>query len=68
MSTILKKRGPFFAHIFAFFRKGGSIFSIFNTPLLETRHFVEKGSLLSPQKLFPLCENQCFVEIKSQRF
>ena len=62
MSVILKKRVRFGTRYFRIFWKRGSIFSIFNSPFFKTRHFVEKGSFLSPQTLFPLCESQCFVE------
>ena len=58
-----KKKGSFFGLdiCISFFLKG-LFSSILNSPLLKTRHFVENGSLLSPRKLFPLCESQCFVE------
>ena len=61
MSAILKKRSVFGLDIRIFWKRG-SIFSILNRPLLKTQHFVEKGSLLSPQMFFPHCESQCFVE------
>ena len=62
MSVILKKKGPFFGLEIRIFFIRGSIFSIFNSPLHKTRHFVEKGLLLSPQRLILVCESQCFVE------
>ena len=32
------------------------------SPLHKSQRFVEKGSVLSTQMLFQVCESQCFVE------
>ena len=60
MSLIFEKRVLFCLNIRFFFYKRVSIFSIFNilkkatfigpSPLQESQHFVEKGSLLGHQK------------------
>ena len=58
MSAILKKRVLFWPKYSHFLPKGVYFLHIEQTP----PHFVEKGSLLSSQKLFPLSESQRFVE------
>ena len=58
MSAILKKKGPFLPKYSHFLPMGVYFLHIEQTP----PHFVEKGSLLSAQKLFSLCESQRFVE------
>ena len=51
MSAILKKRVCFWPKYSHFFDKGG-LFSPYSTAPSTKLHFVEKGPLLSPQKLF----------------
>ena len=54
MSANLTKKGPFSPYIFAFLEKWG----LFASSLYKSQRFVEKGSVLSTQRLFQICESQ----------
>ena len=54
MSANLSKKGPFSPYIFTFLEK----WDLFSSSLHKSQRFVEKGSVLSTQRLFQVGESQ----------